>query len=373
MNRQQLVLAVLVCAIAAALSVGVASAGARTELKGVVFTETNSTAGNSVLVYDRVEGGALHAVGSVATGGLGTGAGLGSQGAVVLSDDANKLFVVNAASNEISAFAVKHDDQLTLTSKVASGGVNPISLTVKGRLLYVLNAGDGVTAGNITGFTIGKDGVLTPLASSTRSLSGASVGPAEIAFSPHGNVLVVTEKGTDSIDSYAVGKNGLSAGPYVQASEGATPFGFAFDKRGNLIVSDAYGGAVGASQLSSYALSEVGVLSTVTALAPDGQTAACWVVVTKNGRFAFTTNTGSANVSSYTVAKDGSISLLNGGAGTTGAAPTDEAISERNHLLYTLDSGAHAISAFKIAPDGSLSAVPGASALPSGTVGLAAS
>ena len=364
---------VYAAAIAVALTVGAASAAAAGGTKGAVFTATNAAGGNSVLIFDRAADGTLHAAGSAATGGLGSGAGLGSQGAVVLSDNGEELYVVNAGSSEITAFDVKHKDELTWVAKVGSGGVRPISLTVHDQLLYVLNSGGGVAPGNITGFRIGKHGDLSPLANSTRALSGAAVGPAQIAFSPDGGVLVVTEKGTDSIDTYVVGKNGLSAGPYVQASAAATPFGFAFDKRGDLIVSDAFGGAAGASELSSYDVSDVGVLSVVTPHAADGQTAACWVVVTKDGRFAYTTNTGSANVSSYAVGKDGSISLLNGSAGGTGAAPIDVALAAGSRFLYTLDVGAHGISAFGVGNDGSLGSIGGPSGLPAGAVGLAAS
>ena len=64
---------------------------------------------------------------------------------------------VNAASNEISSFAVQPNG-LTLASKVASGGATPISLSVYKNVLYVLNAGD---PGNITGFSVGKHGELS--------------------------------------------------------------------------------------------------------------------------------------------------------------------------------------------------------------------
>jgi hypothetical protein len=69
-------------ALTAALSLSagpVASAGA----PGAVYALTNSTAGNAV-VYDRGGDGSLSPAGSYATGGAGTGAGLGSQGAVIV-------------------------------------------------------------------------------------------------------------------------------------------------------------------------------------------------------------------------------------------------------------------------------------------------
>ena len=56
---------------------------------GAVYTETNSKVGNAVLVFNRMEDGQLAGpIGEYPTGGKGTGAGLGSQGALAI-DDAN--------------------------------------------------------------------------------------------------------------------------------------------------------------------------------------------------------------------------------------------------------------------------------------------
>ena len=277
LTRSSLVAAV---ALLAALAVTAGSAAAADEAAGAVYTLTNAANGNAVLAFDRSRDGALSPAGNFPTGGLGTGAGLGSQGALVASENGRWLYAVNAGSNEISVFAVG-EDGLSLAAKVESGGVEPISLTVAHDLLYVLNAGDATHAANIVGFRIGSHGNVSALAGSSRPLSGAAVGPAQIQFSPNGRLLVVTEKGTNSIDTYVLASNGLASGPNVQPSAGATPFGFAFDKRGHLIVSDAFGGAPGASALSSYSLSAGGALGTITPLAPDGQTAACWVVTTR--------------------------------------------------------------------------------------------
>src|SRR5690348_3142899 len=74
---------------------------------GAVYALSNDAAGNAVLVYDRADDGTLTAAGSVATGGLGLGAGLGSQGALVFGKKNKYLFAVNAGSNDISVFAVR--------------------------------------------------------------------------------------------------------------------------------------------------------------------------------------------------------------------------------------------------------------------------
>src|SRR5260370_21286325 len=149
------------------------------------------------------------------------------------------LFAVNAGSNDVSAFTVSPAG-LTLTSRTASGGTLPISLTVHGNVLYVLNAGG---TGNISGFAVGTSGALTAIAGATLALSGSNVGPAQVSFSPDGRRLVVTEKNTNQLDLYAVDANGVASGPITTPSAGGTPFGFSFGLRNELFVSEATGSA----------------------------------------------------------------------------------------------------------------------------------
>jgi 6-phosphogluconolactonase len=54
---------------------------------GAVYTMTNPAGPNAVVVYSRAANGALVQSQSVLTGGAGTGAGLGSQGSLALSQD----------------------------------------------------------------------------------------------------------------------------------------------------------------------------------------------------------------------------------------------------------------------------------------------
>ena len=337
---------------------------------GAVFTLSNSAAGNAVIAFARGADGTLTPAGTFATQGNGTGAGLGSQGAVALGGDGQFLFAVNAASNTITSFAVD-GTSLTRVSTVASGGTLPISLTTHGNLVYVLNAGG---TENITGFSVDQNGRLTMLPGSSRPLSGTGVGPAEVGFDPSGSRLVVTEKNTNRIDVFAVGSGGLASAAVVNASAGQTPFGFAFNQHGVLIVSEAFGGGVDASAVSSYTLSTNGTLAVVSASVPTTETAACWIAVTNNGKFAYAANTGSASVTGYRV-DQASLTILNpdGKTGNTGNTPIDAAVSRNSQFLYTLTAGSHTISAFSVGQDdGSLGQVGEASGLPVGTVGLAA-
>jgi 6-phosphogluconolactonase (cycloisomerase 2 family) len=338
---------------------------------GAVYTITNAASGNEVTVYKRAANGSLSFEATYATDGLGSGAGLGSQGAVALSQNGRWLFAVNAGSNEVSVFAVR-ERGLALVDVVDSGGEMPISLTTHDGLLYVLNAGG---SGNITGFRVRENGMLEPLDSSTQPLSnggsGDSPGPAQISFDPEGEFLVVTEKMTNLIDVYRVRRR-IADPPVTSLSAGETPFGFAFDRRGRLIVSEAFGGAPEASAMSSYRLDDK-ELKVISPSVGTTQTAACWVVVSKNGKYAYTTNTGSGSISSYRIERNGALTLLDPQAGLIGvdSSPIDMAISSNGRYLYALGSGSHTISIFRLNEDGSLEP-RGEVSVPEGAVGLAA-
>ena len=338
----------------------------------LVFTSSNDVAGNQLLVYARSPGGDLGAVARVATGGLGAGNGLGSQGAVTLSRDGRYLFVVNANSNSISTFRVGARSA-RLVSTVDSSGLHPISVTESEGMVYVLNDGG---AGNVAGFRNVR-GVLRAIPGSVRGLSASGgTGPAQVGFSDEGDALVVTEKATNRLTSYAMASDGSIGAPIVTPSPGQTPFGFAFNRMNRLIVSEAWGGAPGASTLSSYRFSDGAPALPVPASVsvPDTQTAACWVAVTPDGRYAYTTNTGSSTVSSYRVRRDGSITLLDAAAASTGSgsAPIDAASSGDGQSLFVLSGKTSTITSFRVGSDGGLTTKAVLPGLPGSAIGLAA-
>jgi 6-phosphogluconolactonase len=333
---------------------------------GGVYVLTNAPSGNAVVAYDRAGDGALTPAGSFATGGNGSGPGLGSQGAVILSDDQRLLFAVNAGSNSISSFRILPDG-LQLADVASSGGTLPTSLAYRSGLLYVLNAGG---TNNISGFTVDRKGSISPLAGSTRFLSAGSTNPAQVGFSDDGGALIVSERATNVLDVFRLDDEGRATTHVVVPSAGPTPFGFAVDKRNTLFVSEA--GAGGGA--SSYRITEEPGLDAVSPNVVTGQRAACWAVVTRNGRYGYVINAGTGNISGFSIGQDGSLSLLDGDGitATIGGNPTDAATSLDSQYLYVRVGALGAIAVFRVEADGSLTAQPSVAAVPSTYAGLAA-
>ena len=370
-HRPHLCLALLAAALLGGSSAIAEESASSTN--GNVYVLSNQSDGNQVLIFHRDFTGRLNFVGGAATGGNGAGSGtdpLQSQSPVVLSAGGRFLFAVNAGSNSISAFRV-FGNKLVAANSVPSGGTMPVSLTVRKNLLYVVNAAD---APNISGFTIDKDtGNLTPLSGSTQSLpGGAEAAPAQIAFVPGQDVLMVTEKGTSQIDSFALDTKGVARTGMAFPSSKPTPFGFAFAGPSQVaLVADAAAGKPMKSALSSYNVDTDGALSVVDGGEANLQTASCWVAVTDDGGYAYVVNTASGTISSYNVSVGGDPTLLSGTAGG-GNVPTDAALSRESRYLYVRNGGDGTISQFRRLADGGLRLVDVTKGLPVGAAGLAA-
>ncbi|HEU4455684.1 MAG TPA: beta-propeller fold lactonase family protein, partial [Longimicrobium sp.] len=354
--------------------------------RGAVFTMNNAAAANHVILFARGDDGDLVRVDSFATGGQGSGPHpvfgtdpLESQDALILSDDDRFLFAVNAGSNEVTSFRVRGNGTLQLASRVSSGGQFPVSLAHRGTLLYVVNANGG---GNVSGFRVGGDGTLTPIASSTRPLSGAAVpGPGSIRISPNGQTLVVTEKPTNLLVIYPLDANGVPGTRAVVPAPGPTPFGADFDPSGRYILSEGNVAPMrmavpDGSTVSSATLSATAV-TPITDSAPTTETAACWVQITPDGRFAYTTNTGSSSITGFGIGSNGALTRLtpDGKTGTTPAMSQPLDMAYADGYLFALTPGDGGIHVFRVETSGALTPVPTAdvtATLPISVTGLAA-
>ena len=330
---------------------------------GAVFTLTNAPAGNAVVAYRRGPTGALTLAGTYPTGGTGSGAGLFSQGAVVVTDDRRFVLAVNAGSNSISVFRVRQN-RLQLVDTEPSGGVMPTSIAVRNGLVVVLNAGQ---PNNISGFVMGPLGRLDPLPGFTAPLSAAQTSPAQVSFSHDGDTLLVTERATNLISTFSIDHFELD-GPDLTPSAGPTPFGFAVGSRNTVLVSEA--GAGGGA--STYRVKR-DRLTAVSSAIMTGQRAACWAVLTPDGRFGYVSNAGTGNITGFAIVRDGSAELLDadGVTAVTGGNPTDMAMSDDGRYLYARVANLSAVAVFRIGKDGALTPLPSLTGTPSGLAGLA--
>ena len=357
-------------------------------------------------------------------------------------NDGVAAYNTDCRQGTITSFRVAADGTLTFADRVFSGGLFPNSVAVKkigkgnndkkGELLYVLNAGgpEGLaichltpaTANlpNITGFGVDEAGHMTRVDSTApidpgpptgtgencsaasaagfAALTGAPAAdfqcglnppsfarsPAQIAFTPDGKQLVVTVKGTNTIDVFPVDKDGNAGNPI--ATQGTLPalptyFGVDFAGSGDLLVAEMFGaagtipaGAAGAA--SSFAVGNAGDLTTISSHTADGGTAPAAIVLEPIvGRLAYVSNNLSGSISSYTVGGNGVVTLLNSTAAAA-LGPNDLATAAEGNLsfLYVVSAATGTVGAFRINGDGSLTSLTGGGGLPAGrsAQGLAA-
>ena len=332
-----------------------------------LYTTTNDPHGNRVIMFRRSANGTITQKKSVKTGGTGIAAQqpfgfpiVDSSGSMALTSDGKLLFVVNDGDNTISSFQITASGP-KLINRVTSGGILPVSLTIHKNLLYILNE----VSGTIFGYRFTKTGFLTPIINSERALS--KVGPdgvsASIGFSPNGKVLVVSQRDLPArkgvIDTFTVRRDGSTNPAVPHTADDANPFGFAWAS-GRLIISNVGFVATPPNVMpnpadptqfngstSSYNVSNSGQLTLVNTASSNAR-AACWVVVSKDQKFAFVVNTlsgkavpqdigtGHNSISRYSIAPNGALTLLGNTDTTPAGFPGDEGLSSDGKYLYVL-------------------------------------
>jgi 6-phosphogluconolactonase (cycloisomerase 2 family) len=357
---------------AAALA-GAGAAQAKFEEPHAVYVATNATDGNKVVRYARANNGKLTETGRYATGGIGARShatnfpSADSQGAVTISPNGRWLIVTNSGSNSITLFSVRPTG-LKRKDVAASGGTAPISSTIRADgLVYVLNEAG---APNVSGLQITPKGKLKAVSGSTTDLIYPKGAPAQVGFDRTGKVIAVSPRMSgpmddpDFIETYRVGKTGKLKANKPQPSTGQTPFGFVFTSRNHLLMTDAHNDQALLSTLSSYATSATGALTRIDSKRTF-QTSACWITITKDDKYVFTSNPLSQSVTAFKVGNGGRLALVTPGGETakaTGGA-SDVALSLDDRYLYvnaidlaflTDPTAGSSINVFKVGSDGSL-------------------
>lgn len=342
---------------------------------GHVYINDNTAPANTIAGFDRHADGSLTPIpGSpFATGGAGTGAVIGSQGALQLAAGGRVVLAVDPGSNDIAELLVGRDGRLWRVpgGTTPSGGQEPVSIAVARGLVYVANAGAG--ASNYAGFAFGRFGRLHPLPGATFPLPDGAQ-PGDVLINGSATKLVGTRVATSEIDSFVIDRRGglhaAAGSPF--AAQGPGPFGSEFDPTNpnQVFVSNAHGGA-NAGTVSAFNDGPDGVLSSIGASPfPNNQTAPCWVEISRDGRHLFAVNTAVPSISSYKIHRDGTLSLIANtpfsGPDASTLAPEDARLSPDGSTLWVVDSKGDAVSGFAVR-GGQLSQIAAAqTALPAG-------
>ena len=324
---------------------------------GAVFVMTNAVDRNEIIAYQRNSDGSLAQGRRFSTGGRGSGGTtdpLGSQGSLTLTEDHSFLLAVNAGSGQISVFRV-HQATLALVDLIPCGGSEPVAIAQHGNLVYVVNAGGN---SNVVGFHLDLSGKLRQIRNSISFLAAANSGAASLSFSPDGQTLLVTEKVTNKIDAFQVHVDGTLGPITANPAVGPGTFAVLFAPNGTALVAETGpAGGNNASAISSYTVFPNLSLSAVSASVPTLGAATCWLAVTPNGHFVYTSNAGSSTISGFSIAANGALTPLAGTILATlpaGSTNLDVTITHDGKFLYSLDSGTGVVSIFAIGEDGLL-------------------
>ncbi len=348
----------------------------------IVYTSSNESEGNRVIAFDISEKtGNLIAINSFPTGGTGTGAPLGNQSALTTDASDRWLFVTNSGDGTVTSFRLQ-EDGLQFVNKIESRGNSPISVTVFGTLVYVLNEGSGVETDppryrydNISGFRFNNSGELTFIKDSVRIIDNTQLtSPAQVGFNKSGTVLLITEKATNTLTTFVMQQNDIpSLESQKRSSAVPTPFGFEFGDRDYVFITEANGGGPGVT--ASYRIDrQTGVVSSLVDLIEQGN-ATCWTVLSSDQTVGYSVNTGSGSVSLYRINFNGTIDPFFENRPNrlieTGAGPRDAVLTQDNQSFITLNNGDGEIRAFRVRRNGSL-ARRGSLPVPSSVTGLIA-
>jgi len=299
---------------------------------------------------------------------------LESQGSLTISQDHSLLFAVNAGSGTVSSFRIE-GDRLVWADQQPTDGAEPVAVAQHGQFVYVLNQGG---FGGIAVFSVNSDGHLNKVPNSTTLLSATGLEGSSIAVSPDGQLLAVVERLAGNIDIFHILPNGTLS--TITTTTDPNPGGFSaiFSRQGELLVSETGpSGVADGSTISSFNVNSNATVSPISAAVPTEGAANCWLAITPNGKFVYTSNSGSDTISGFKVAENGTLAPIGGaivGANPAGSHNVDIAVSADGNFVYTQNSNTGTIRVWTINSDGTLKEVDNISGLPamSGTNGLAA-
>jgi 6-phosphogluconolactonase (cycloisomerase 2 family) len=385
---------------------------------GNLYMQTNEVA-NAIIHYHWSANGALAEVERVATGGAGSGElspiyhtkrpnDFEGAGSVILTPDRRFLFVTNGGDNSVSSFAVDREGRLTLvdrreTGNTQNGGAKSMAYDPSSRTLFVVHT---FGPDHLRLMSVDGEGKLTPRPErySVNTIDWPNRVPTMAVLSPDGKLLFVgttfdelpTRKNPDGslilwipqkdgalhviasnapdpdgIVVFPVGEDGALGAPSFHDARGASPFYIAFlhNRPDTFVVGYAVGNGVSIGEVE--ANGKITVSAPVTLDTSAGRPSElCWLAVSPNDRWVFTTNFGYSDISSYrindnvlSIAKDPASPKVPGDGtfraidGVVSSGPSDSWISPDGAYVYQIYGNASKLVGYATKPDGSLDEV----------------
>ncbi len=257
-----------------------------------------------------------------------------------MGDIMNPLNVIGS----IYQFTIGADGALSAmtTSTVATGyHPGPVTIDPSGKYAYVGNSGDNT----ISQYTIGPDGALSPM---TPATVVTGLYPSSVTVGPSGKYVYVANNGDSTFSQYKIGTGGLlSAMTPSMVASGQHPRSITIDPLGKF----AYVAHYYDNSVLQYTISPTtGALSPMTPSTVAAGSGPFSVTVDPSGRYAYVANLKDGTISQYSIdATTGALSPI---------TPSTVAVEGGLQSVVVDPSGKYAyvggISLYKIGPDGAL-------------------
>jgi 6-phosphogluconolactonase (cycloisomerase 2 family) len=388
---------------------------------GHLYMQTNEVK-NAIIHYHWSANGALAEVERVATGGAGSGElspiyhikrpnDFEGAGSVILTPDRRFLFATNAGDNSVSSFAVDKEGRLTLldvkrTGNATSGGAKSLAYAPSSRTLFVVHT---FGPDHLRLMSVDGEGKLTqrPGKYSVNTMEWPNRVPTMAVLSPDGKFLFVgttfdelpsrknpdgslilwipdkhgalhviasNAPDPDGIVVFPVGEDGALREPSFYDARGASPFYIAFlhNRPDTFVVGYAVSNGVSIGKVDTNG--KIAVSAPVTLDTSAGvPSELCWLAVSPDDRWVFTTNFGYSDISSYrldgnvlSIAKDPASPKVPGDGtfraidGVVSSGPSDSWLTPDGTYLYQIYGNASKLVGYAAKPDGSLEEVTSA-------------
>ncbi len=281
----------------------------------------------------------------------------GSESDSVAVDPTGKFaYVANGFDNTVSAYSIGANGALTpVPGSPFAAGFAPFSVAVDptGKFAYVANLDDNT----VSAYSIGADGALTPVPGSPFA---AGLVPRSVAVDPTGKFAYVentfSSNSGGNVSAYSIGVNGaLTPVPGSPFAAGFEPFSVAVDPMGKF----AYVANGGDNTVSAYSIGANGALTPVPGSPFAAGSSPGSVAVDPTGKFAYVANGGDNTVSAYSIGANGALTPVPGSTFAAGSEPDSVAVDPTGKFAYVANSSDNTVSAYSIGANGALTPVPG--------------